>query len=98
MRLPLRVVVDVVQQGCYFPEHSKSAVLQGLVVALAASVAVALAFALEEAAVAGASALVVVEFVRFRLRSRKGGCPLLAALRIRRLRRRLRQISPYRRH
>lgn len=91
-RLPLRVVIDVVQQGCYFPEHSKSAVLQGLVVA---SVAGALALALEEAAAAAALALVVVEFVR--LRSRKEGCPLPAGLRTHRLRRRLRQTSPYRR-
>lgn len=94
MRLPLRVVIDVVLQGCYLPEHSKSAVLLGLVVAAAASVAGALAFALEEPAVAGALALVVVEFVRLRSCC-KGGCPLPAALR---LRCRLRQISPYRRH
>lgn len=88
MRLPLRVVIDVVLQGCYL------AVLLGLVVAAAASVAGALAFALEEPAVAGALALVVVEFVRLRSCC-KGGCPLPAALR---LRCRLRQISPYRRH
>jgi len=92
MRLPLRLVIDVVQQGCYFPEHSKSAVLQGLVVASAAvlqgPIAGALAFASEEAAA------VVVEFVRLRSCC-KGGCPLPAALR---LRRRLRQISPHRRH